>query len=59
MTRNELYEILSKRIKALEEGGGGTTDYNDLDNKPSINGVELKGNITLEEIVTDGNEVAY
>lgn len=24
--------------------GGGTSDYNDLENKPQINGVELKGN---------------
>ena len=59
MTRNELYEILSKRIKALEEGGGGTTDYNDLDNKPMINGVELTGDVALEDIIKDGNEVAY
>lgn len=29
---------------------GGTTDYNDLTNKPSINGVELKGNITSEQL---------
>lgn len=25
-------------------GSGGTTNYNDLENKPQINGVELKGN---------------
>lgn len=29
---------------------GGSSDYNDLDNKPSINGVELVGNKTNEEI---------
>lgn len=29
---------------------GGTTDYNDLTNKPSINSVELKGNITSEQL---------
>lgn len=29
---------------------GGTTDYNDLTNKPSINGVELKGNVTSEQL---------
>lgn len=28
-------------------GGGGTTDYNELINKPSINGITLKGNIKL------------
>ena len=28
-------------------GGGGTNDYNDLENKPSINGTTLTGNVTL------------
>lgn len=32
---------------------GGTTDYNDLTNKPSINGVELVGNKTNEELLID------
>ena len=27
-------------------GGGGTENYNDLSNKPQINGVELSGNKT-------------
>lgn len=27
-------------------GGGGTSNYNDLDNKPTINGVEVSGNKT-------------
>lgn len=27
-------------------GGGGTSDYNDLENKPTINGVEVSGNKT-------------
>ena len=31
-------------------GGGGTTDYNDLNNKPKINGVELEGDMTSEDI---------
>lgn len=29
-------------------GGNGTTNYNDLINKPKINGVELQGDIDLE-----------
>lgn len=38
-------------IHAVGGGGGtGTTDYEDLYNKPSINNVELSGNMTLEEI---------
>ena len=28
----------------------GTSDYNDLENKPSIEGVTLEGNKTLEEL---------
>lgn len=31
-------------------GGGGTTDYNDLSNKPQINGIELVGNKTTEQL---------
>lgn len=31
-------------------GGSGTSDYPELDNKPSINGVELVGNKTSEEL---------
>lgn len=32
------------------EGGGGTTDYNALSNKPSIGGVTLMGNKTLADL---------
>lgn len=31
-------------------GGEGTTDYNDLSNKPSINDITLEGNKTLDEL---------
>ena len=30
--------------------GGGTSDYNDLENKPKINNVVLEGNLSLEEL---------
>lgn len=33
--------------------GGGTTDYNDLTNKPSIEGVTLQGNKTFPELKLD------
>ena len=36
--------ILNLGIPEGEQGSGGTTDYNDLENKPQINGVELSGN---------------
>lgn len=32
------------------EGGGGTSDYDDLNNKPSINNVELSGNKALSDL---------
>ena len=35
-------------------GGGGTTDYSDLDNKPSINGVTLEGNKTSDDLKIEG-----
>ena len=31
-------------------GGGGTSNYNDLNNKPSINGVTLSGNKTTSDL---------
>lgn len=31
-------------------GGGGTSDYNDLTNKPSVNGVTLSGNKTSSQL---------
>lgn len=31
-------------------GGGGTTNYNELENKPSINGVTLSGNKTSADL---------
>ena len=34
----------------ISVGGGGTTNYEELNNKPQINGVELKGNKTTEEL---------
>lgn len=36
--------------EAIEHGGGGTTDYTELTNKPSINGVTLTGNKTTSDL---------
>lgn len=43
---------LLHRVKRLEEsgGGGGTYDYDALDNKPQINGVILSGNKTAAQL---------
>ena len=32
---------------------GGSSDYNEISNKPSINGIELVGNKTNEELLID------
>lgn len=40
-------------------GGGGTTDYNDLGNKPSVNGVTLQGNKSTADLgISTGPELA-
>lgn len=44
---NPLLAVLLAKIKS---GGGGTKNYNDLTNKPTINGVELTGEKSLEDI---------
>lgn len=45
---------LVNAINDLEGGSGGTTDYNNLDNKPSINGVTLVGDKTTEDLGIEG-----
>ena len=41
---------ITGQIKSGSKGGGGTSDYNLLSNKPSIEGVELKGNKKLKDL---------
>ena len=36
-------------------GGGGTTDYNQLSNKPTLNGKEISGELTSEDLDLEGN----
>ena len=43
-------EVLRLERESPEPGPGGTTNYNELSNKPSINGVELNGNKTLTQL---------
>lgn len=40
-------------------GGGGTSNYNDLSNKPKINGVELTGNKTSDDLGISGGGVTW
>lgn len=42
---------------AVPSGGGGTSDYTDLTNKPSINGVTLSGNKTTSDLGITASEV--
>lgn len=37
-------------LKITNNSGGGTSNYDMLSNKPSINGVELQGDITTEDL---------
>lgn len=43
--RGSLNNNTARMSGSLHEGFGGTSDYNELENKPSINGVTLEGNI--------------
>jgi hypothetical protein len=38
-------------------GGGGTTNYNQLENKPQINGVTLSGNVSSDQLDITPNEL--
>lgn len=47
------YEDENIIINASGSGMGGTSDYEELENKPKINDVELSGNKTLKELGID------
>ena len=47
---------ISDIVKATE-GTGGTSNYNDLTNKPQINGVTLTGNLTTEDLNIDVSNI--
>ena len=50
-------ESLTEQVDELEKAPpGGTSDYNDLQNKPKINDVELEGNKTQDELHIKGAE---
>lgn len=42
--------IIGEGNITIEGGGSGTSDYDDLENKPSINDVELSGNKTASDL---------
>lgn len=55
ITREETYldEIAKK------SGGGGTSNYNDLNNKPRMNGVTLAGNKSTEDLIPIGSGLRF
>lgn len=60
---NEVDPTTGKWREYSSGGGGGTGDYPDLTNKPSINGVELLGNKTVGLLSTniqiDADKIGY
>lgn len=52
-------EALLQEILENGGGGGGTTDYEHLNNLPQINGTELKGNRNLGLSVAGGKVSFY
>ena len=52
MTLIQRVELLAKEVEALEQSGGGgaTTNYNALTNKPSINNQVLIGNKSITDL---------
>lgn len=47
---NTLYVYDGGWRKIGTSSGGGTSNYNDLENKPKINNVVLEGNLTLDDL---------
>ena len=54
---NDNFREIDSRLSDLEQGGGstgGTSNYDELSNKPRINGVELSGNKTSGDLGFEG-----
>lgn len=61
-TLEEQVCYLTRKVKELEESGGGgegTKNYNELNNKPSVNGVELSGNKTSADLGIVDHDTTY
>ena len=51
------YSIGDVKMAVAQVGGSGTSNYEDLENLPQINGVELKGNKTTEDLGIVSKEI--
>lgn len=52
LPESRIEELLLELKEVIEAGGGGggTSDYEKLENQPQINGHTLKGNMTAEDL---------
>lgn len=57
-TVDDLYVKLDGAWCQISTGGGGTSDYNDLTNKPQINSVELSDNKSLDDLGIQSSEIS-
>ena len=46
----DLLTLIANRVKPMQGGGSGTSDYEDLSNKPQINGHTLIGNLSSDDL---------
>ena len=51
-----MFDPVTYLLAGINGGGGGTSDYDDLTNKPKINSVELSGNKSLHDLGIAGED---
>lgn len=57
-SKNEQFKVRAAGVDIGEDetGGGGTTEYPDLNDKPKINGHTLVGDMTQDDLGITGGE---
>ena len=53
--QSRIEDLLLELKEAIEEGGGSVESYEQLTNKPQINGTTLSGNKTTEDLIPIGD----
>ena len=51
-----MFDPVTYLLAVKKGGGGGTSDYSQLSNKPQINSVELSGNKSLHDLGIAGED---